>query len=64
MNALARLFGGVTARVWTSKPASEPEPLAGRTMTGFFANLTPEQKQKALAYRGPENHGSSETRKG
>jgi hypothetical protein len=24
---------------------------------GFFAALTPEQKERALAYRGPENHG-------
>ncbi|MFC3636028.1 hypothetical protein ACFONL_01305 [Camelimonas fluminis] len=26
-------------------------------MTGWFAQLTPEQKEAALAYRGPENHG-------
>tara|TARA_R110000737_G_scaffold340221_1_gene362882 strand:+ start:11454 stop:11591 length:138 start_codon:yes stop_codon:yes gene_type:complete len=28
-----------------------------RKMTGIFANLTDEQKKKALAYRGDENHG-------
>lgn len=28
-----------------------------RKMTGFLATLTDEQKKKALAYRGEENHG-------
>jgi hypothetical protein len=28
-----------------------------RKMTGFFSTLTDEQKQAALSYRGPENHG-------
>jgi hypothetical protein len=29
---------------------------------GFFANLTSAQKDAALAYRGPENHGDTEFR--
>lgn len=28
-----------------------------REKAGLFANLTPEQKEAALAYRGPETHG-------
>lgn len=27
-------------------------------MTGFLATLTPEQRQRALAYRGPDTFGS------
>jgi hypothetical protein len=34
---------------WLRKP---------RKMTGFWAHLAPEQKTKALAYRGPEDHGA------
>ena len=43
------------------KPLAEPEPAfgKGRPLTGFFANLTPEQKARALAYKGEENHGDS-----
>lgn len=32
--------------------------IAERSMTGFVATLTPEQRERALAYRGPDNHGS------
>lgn len=32
---------------------AEPKP----TLTGFLATLTPMQKKRALAYKGPENHG-------
>ena len=28
-----------------------------RTTTSFFASLSPEQQDAALAYQGPENHG-------
>jgi hypothetical protein len=28
-----------------------------RPMNGLFAQLTPEQKKRALAYEGPENFG-------
>lgn len=31
--------------------------LPSRPMTGFFTDLTPEQKEAALAYRGPDSHG-------
>ncbi|MFM8748170.1 MAG: hypothetical protein ACKOED_16120 [Aestuariivirga sp.] len=30
---------------------------ASPAMTGLWRDLTPEQKAKALAYRGNENHG-------
>lgn len=30
---------------------------AARPMTGFLATLTAEQRERALAYRGPENFG-------
>jgi hypothetical protein len=44
------------------RPSPEPELSSRepRPMTGFFAGLTAEQKAKALAYRGLENHGSDE----
>ena len=60
MFALARRFFN---RVSSSpKRPSEPELLCGkpRPMTGFFASLTEDQKKRALAYRGEENHGGSE----
>ena len=60
MNALAKI-GRLLSRVrLTDKPLSEPEPINAipRPMTGFFAGLTADQKQRALAYRGPEDHGS------
>jgi hypothetical protein len=58
MEALAKLtgwFGGVSF----DRRLPEPEPINGkpREITGFFAHLTPEQKARALKYRGPENHG-------
>lgn len=37
--------------------ADQLSPVEPREMTGFLATLTPEQRAKALAYRGPENHG-------
>ena len=42
-----------------SKPLPEPELLCGeaRPMTSFFASLTAEQQERALSYRGEENHG-------
>lgn len=47
------LFGTSQSRV------CEPEPVYGgeRPMTGFLATLTSEQREAALAYRGPDNHG-------
>lgn len=38
---------------------SEPEACYGkpRPATGFIATLTPAQREKALAYRGPEIFG-------
>lgn len=33
------------------------ETTYGRPITGFFANLTPEQQKAVLKYRGPENFG-------
>lgn len=45
-----------------AKPRPDPEPVHGqpRQMTGFFANLTADQKKRALAYRGPDWHGNGE----
>lgn len=44
---------------------SEPEACYGkpREVTGFLASLTPEQRAKALAYRGPENFGDDTYRR-
>ena len=59
MESLAKLTGWLAGRVSLERRLPEPEPInwKPREMTGFFAHLTPEQKAKALAYRGPENHG-------
>ena len=54
------------SRVFLSpKPLPEPEPLYrdGVRLPGLWSSLTPEQKAKALAYRGEENHGSDEFRR-
>ncbi|MNT41425.1 hypothetical protein D3C72_1777850 [compost metagenome] len=44
-----------------SQPAAEPEPLRSqaRPMTGFLATLSAEQREKALAYCGPDTHGEA-----
>lgn len=54
-----RLTQALSRVVFTPKALPEPEPVYGkpRPTTGFFANLTPEQKKRVLAYRGEENHG-------
>ena len=50
----------------TVKRASlpEPEPInhRPRPAVGFFAGLSADQKAKALAYKGPEDHGDRDTR--
>jgi hypothetical protein len=58
---LTRLFSRV---VLSEKPLPDPEPVNAvpRPMTGFFAGLTAEQKEAALAYRGPEDHGDDALR--
>ncbi|MET4788264.1 hypothetical protein ABIF64_000442 [Bradyrhizobium japonicum] len=59
MVELAKKFFGWTTVRLVDKPLPEPEPVNAnaRPMTGFFAGLTPEQKKKALEYRGEEAHG-------
>lgn len=59
MVELAKKFFGWTNVRLEAKPLPEPEPVnaQARPMTGFFAGLTPEQKKKALEYRGEETHG-------
>jgi hypothetical protein len=46
----------------TERKLPEPEPAYAkpRPAVGFFAALTPEQKKRALTYRGEENHGEPE----
>jgi hypothetical protein len=34
--------------------------IAALSHKGFFASLTVEQQEKALAYRGPEDHGPAQ----
>ena len=63
---LARMWEHLHHRVLLAdKPLSDPEPVygEGRAMTGLFAHLTPEQKRRALAHRGEDNHGSDEFRR-
>lgn len=58
--SLARnLFGWGALPQTMDQPCKDPEPVyqAERSMTGFWATLTAEQKEKALAYRGPDNLG-------
>lgn len=60
MNSLQNMAHGLMKRVgFLDKTMTEPEILHGteRPMTGFIATLTPEQKERAFGYRGPENHG-------
>jgi hypothetical protein len=61
MNALVARFTtwvGTLVRL-ADKPLPEPEAINSKTrpMTGLWATLTPEQKARARAHRGPENHG-------
>jgi hypothetical protein len=63
MNALvARLTKWVGTYVHVrlaDKPLPEPEAINSkpRPMTGLWSTLTPEQKARARAYSGSENHG-------
>lgn len=43
----------------TERKLVEPEPAFGtpRPAVGFFSAMTDDQKLRALAYRGDENHG-------
>ena len=56
--ALANLWPGHRVTL-QEKPLAGPEPhyCKPRPMTGLWAQLTPEQKKSARAYRGEENHG-------
>jgi hypothetical protein len=58
MNAL-RMAAGLLSRRFTSPLLADPEPVYAqrRPTVGLFRSLTPEQQQRALNYRGPENHG-------
>lgn len=57
--AMKRFFGGVKT---IEKPLVAPEPVYGaaRPMTGLFAQLSKEQREKVLGYQGPENMPCSE----
>lgn len=62
-NGLVRLARSLVPSIrLNDKPRGEPEAVNARPrpMTGLFANLTPQQQKAALAYRGAENHGSSD----
>ncbi len=65
MNALAQRVYGWARVQFTSPQLPEPEAINAkpRKMTGFFASLSPEQKQQALTYRGEESHGSADFRR-
>jgi hypothetical protein len=68
MNFLSRLahmrFSRGSGITLHEKPRSEPEPAYAREreMTGFFATLTPEQQERALAHRGAEGLADPEFR--
>ncbi|MBX5153222.1 hypothetical protein HJC04_11340 [Rhizobium sp. NLR8a] len=59
MNAVKKVSAAFSRVLFTPKALPEPEPTYGkpRPATGFFANLTEDQKKRALAYRGDEKHG-------
>lgn len=58
---LAAWWSGVTSQ---DQPR-EPEPLyQKREMTSFFGSLSPDQRSRALAYRGEEDHGDPMMRAG
>jgi hypothetical protein len=62
MLALARALFRYGRPALQDKALPDPEPVNGvpREPTGFFAGLSPDQKAKALAYRGAENFGTSD----
>lgn len=64
-NALAKASAAFSRVFVGSKPLAKPEPsyAVPRPTTGFFATLTPDQKAKALGYRGPDNFGDPGLRK-
>ncbi|VTZ28239.1 hypothetical protein MPC4_340026 [Methylocella tundrae] len=67
MKALAKLTNRLFRRRGDASAClREPEPINGkpRDMTGLFAGLSPSQKEAALSYRGPENHGDPAFRLG
>lgn len=65
MNAFVAKFTGLFSPVTLhDKPRAEPELLCSeRNMTGFFTNLTSEQQERALNYKGKEAHGEDELRR-
>jgi hypothetical protein len=60
MNALQNLTAGVRRALRLEAP-QPPEPellrIQPKPMVGFFATLSPEQKAKALAFRGEQDFG-------
>lgn len=59
MFAVKKFTTAISNRMRIERKLETPEPVYGkpRPAVGFFAGLTEEQKAKALAYRGEENHG-------
>lgn len=58
MNALGKRISGLfSVRGPRTLPESEPINCKPRQMTGLWGQLTPEEKAKARAYKGPECHG-------
>jgi hypothetical protein len=59
MFAIKKFTNAISRRMHLDRKLDTPEPVYGkpRPAVGFFAGLTDEQKAKALAYRGDENHG-------
>lgn len=63
---MAEKVSSYFSRTFSFQPKlNEPEACYGkpREATGFLAALTAEQRDKALAYRGPESFGEDEFRR-
>ena len=62
MNALAKLANGLLNRkpLAVSIPEADQINYKPRPVVGFFDGLSNDQKAKALAYRGREDHGSTD----
>lgn len=64
MSKFARQLAGWFSGAGLQEKTREPEPVHERRgMTSFFGSLTKEQQERALAYRGEEDHGDEAMRR-